>query len=954
MKTMGNIRKLFLLLALIVAGVQSAWATLDHWANNHADVTNVSVGGVTYEVCHTYVRQGIFTTELGYGYYEKEYDYYTSERYYASVVGITGSGEIVIPESITNGGVDYPVMYIGLHTKQSVITEDITFTYYIGMTPYTETATCYHYSYTQTPVSISSNDVTKLTVNANVEFKGSCNLTACSSVEFNKDVTFSAHVYFDRNPSVDVVFNDYVTINEGATLSCLNASTLKFNGLTHKGKIRGSSKLTDIYYQNNLPEYSGSFSNYFTNVSGSQITAHVANKTQAECTTIHDSWAVYSSFAAVVPYTVTNPKYTVQVKIENARAQITYTNNGINYRSTYEANQNITVDGSSDLIIRPYKTYDNLRLASVTLNGAEIIGNLTGTGTMYDAYTISDINSDVYLAFTGEEKVDVTVKVEASAPQSHFITNSFWVRPNYGQSDNLYANQSATFTMSKYGNFFFEMEEWEDETWGISWQPAAIYVNGKDMTENIEYDMTTWFELESVTGDTEIRVVFEPNCDFVSVVSMGPDLLWTRYDGDVQMIDCSSEKYYVPVLKNGDPVIVKTSLLPNQSPDNYDVMYMNNYGRYLLEQPDMDFGGVEITTDHKNFQFMLFPNVKDQDRIIGIYPKAAVPSSGTQQTIIRHGGNSEVWYEYEDVDCSAYDGKVNEGEPVQYTLPPLGDDCATYYFISIGLLDGETFKAYRNGVEFTDFFLEGNYDENKKMTYHTFDDSKWKNTEIWPTLRDEATWVIILEETVPGQNKWTVVKTAEVEDAEVRVSVEGGEEETITLTDACTEIDVSNAEYAQLRVKGSVSSSTYDLYLNAYDIANHKIDVIRVVREITGLGLVEAKALVESAPVKVKGFATRAEAEAAMATLTAIEGTQCSVKSPSVGTFVKVLRNGVDVTADMTPDGDYLMMNVDAADLTSTTWVITTEELINRFDTNNDGKVDISDVTKLVNEVLTR
>ena len=71
MKTMGNIRKLFLLLALIVAGAESAWATLDHWGNNHADVTNVSVGGVTYEVCHTYVRQGIFTTELGMGIMKK-------------------------------------------------------------------------------------------------------------------------------------------------------------------------------------------------------------------------------------------------------------------------------------------------------------------------------------------------------------------------------------------------------------------------------------------------------------------------------------------------------------------------------------------------------------------------------------------------------------------------------------------------------------------------------------------------------------------------------------------------------------------------------------------------------------------------------------------------------------------------------------------------------------------
>ncbi len=969
---MGNIRKFFLLLGLIVAGVQSAWAASNvdrKWMNKHADVVNVTAGGVTYEVCHVYWRVGYVDQYAYMGYeggYKERYitddDWsllYTNnlftmpdDEYYASVVGITGSGAITIPDSITNGGRKYPVTYVGLHTAQTIVEKDTT--YYVtsitgGESHFNQkTTTCKYYNYSKTPVSITATNVTKLTVNANVEFKGNFSLTACSSVEFNKDVTFSANVYF--NYATSIVFNDYATIYQAGMLACNNATTLKFNGFKHEGKIQ-CNRLTDIYYQNNLPEYSGSFSNYFTNVSGSQITAHVANKTAAECQTIQSSWAVYSEFAAVVPYTVTNPKYTVQVKIENARVQITYTNNGNTYTLTCEANRNITVDGSSNLIIRPYKTYDNLRLASVTLNGAEIIGNLTGTGTMYDAYTISDINSDVYLAFTGEEKVDVTVKVEASAPQSHFITNSFWVRPNYGQSDNLYANQSATFTLSKYSNFFFEMEEWEDETWGITWQPAAIYVNGKDRTEDITYDMTTWFELESVTGDTEIRVVFEPDCDFVSVVSLGPDLLWTRFDGDVQMIDCASEKYYVPVLKNGDPVIVRTDLLPNQSPDNYDVMYSFNFGRYYLNNLGLDQGGVELTPDGKNFQCKLLPGVKDQDRIIGIYPKATVPSSGTQQTIIRHGGNSEVWYEYEDVDCSAYDGKVNEGEPVQYTLPPLGDDCATYYFISIGLLDGETFKAYRNGVEFTDFFLEGNYDENKKMTYHTFDDSKWKNTEIWPTLRDEATWVIILEETVPGQNKWTVVKTAEVEDAEVRVSPEGGEEETTALTDACTEIDVSNAEYAQLRVKGSVASSTYDLYLNAY---TQELAVVKAVKELTGLGLVEAKALVESAPVKVKGFATRAEAEAAMATLTAIEGTQCSVKSPGVGTFVKVLRNGVDVTADMTPDGDYLMMNVDAADLTRTTWIITTEELINRFDTNNDGKVDISDVTKLVNEVLTR
>ena len=57
-----------------------------------------------------------------------------------------------------------------------------------------------------------------------------------------------------------------------------------------------------IYYTSNLPAYSGSFSKYFSGVQGSQITAHVANKTQAECDVIHNSWGVYSDFADVVPY----------------------------------------------------------------------------------------------------------------------------------------------------------------------------------------------------------------------------------------------------------------------------------------------------------------------------------------------------------------------------------------------------------------------------------------------------------------------------------------------------------------------------------------------------------------------------------------------------------------------------------------------------------------------------
>jgi large subunit ribosomal protein L7/L12 len=52
-----------------------------------------------------------------------------------------------------------------------------------------------------------------------------------------------------------------------------------------------------------------------------------------------------------------------------------------------------------------------------------------------------------------------------------------------------------------------------------------------------------------------------------------------------------------------------------------------------------------------------------------------------------------------------------------------------------------------------------------------------------------------------------------------------------------------------------------------------KIKVIKEVRAITGLGLAEAKALVESAPVKVKEGVTKEEADELNAKLTAVGAT---------------------------------------------------------------------------------
>ena len=59
--------------------------------------------------------------------------------------------------------------------------------------------------------------------------------------------------------------------------------------------------------------------------------------------------------------------------------------------------------------------------------------------------------------------------------------------------------------------------------------------------------------------------------------------------------------------------------------------------------------------------------------------------------------------------------------------------------------------------------------------------------------------------------------------------------------------------------------SEFDVVLT--DVGSSKINVIKAVREITGLGLKEAKALVDGAPSPVKEKASKADADAAKAKL---------------------------------------------------------------------------------------
>jgi large subunit ribosomal protein L7/L12 len=76
--------------------------------------------------------------------------------------------------------------------------------------------------------------------------------------------------------------------------------------------------------------------------------------------------------------------------------------------------------------------------------------------------------------------------------------------------------------------------------------------------------------------------------------------------------------------------------------------------------------------------------------------------------------------------------------------------------------------------------------------------------------------------------------------------------------------------------EGAAAEKTeFDVVMNSFGA--QKIKVIKAVRELTGLGLKEAKSLVESAPAKVKEGVSKDDAEAAKTALEEV-GAEVEVK----------------------------------------------------------------------------
>lgn len=86
---------------------------------------------------------------------------------------------------------------------------------------------------------------------------------------------------------------------------------------------------------------------------------------------------------------------------------------------------------------------------------------------------------------------------------------------------------------------------------------------------------------------------------------------------------------------------------------------------------------------------------------------------------------------------------------------------------------------------------------------------------------------------------------------------------------------VAMAAAAAAPAEAAAEKTEFDVILKSF--GEKKVDVIKVVRELTSLGLKEAKSLVESAPATVKDAVSKADAESMKKKLEEV-GAQVEIK----------------------------------------------------------------------------
>ena len=387
-----------------------------------------------------------------------------------------------------------------------------------------------------TSVPIKYDYVKKLTFKGLTIFKGDFTSNSCTSVEFQKSVYFRSKVSFPM--ATDFLFNGETNIDSDGTFNCTNAKELRFNYIKHEGKIM-SAALKDIYYQSRLPYYKGSFSDYFTGVPGSQITAHVYDKPEEWIADMHNS-TVWCDFKDIIDH---KTQYDVTLTSNGGGEVQLWKTNGSNSQLQYtmsEAGGEETVplyDNAYSYQIRLYYNPSIYEKPVLRRNGVEV-NTTDGSGYCY-YYETDHMNVNSYeveynkkpyrqlhllnfgngiVTLTGKEDgQDKTCTINGATDTYYGFDNTNPVRvditPEEGdevQKVKLWGYQPSSFTTDATTGVSTMYYSFDDDK---SQQSLEIYYKKKTIPDGTRFNLH--MSVEGTSGAGYITWTDEGNFDWL-------------------------------------------------------------------------------------------------------------------------------------------------------------------------------------------------------------------------------------------------------------------------------------------------------------------------------------------------------------------------------------------------------------------------------------------------------
>ena len=496
----------------------------------------------------------------------------------------------------------------------------------------------------------------------------------------------------------------------------------------------------------------------------------------------------------------------------------------------------------------------------------------------YNGYTYSKtVNEDLYLECYGTPKNEkVTLQNSLGGSLKYKILRQL------NASTQVELVSDSIDLASGYKIFSAQ----KDDILWLSVTPRADYRIGKVRCNGVEQSVVS----TATDGSQLYQYTLAEDSVAVSVSYSKPKVNVSLYTNSTN--PCTITRTYLNELTGRWMTQTIVSVTDGVASNSVNTPVLGEIGLKLPATPtNLYVNGVNRLADLSASNYLLLSDATTENdfNVVAIYEEVATP--GTLQTVTRHGGGmSQMEFEYE-IECNAPCETINDGDCKQFYIPPYGADCETYFRLWIGLLDGETFKVYRNGEDYTDYFRKGTYSSNNKYTHYDFYDSDWinDNPEFWSSLREAATWEVFIE---PATIDYTFIGDF-------------------------------NKVYATVDYGGVI-----DEPLDGWETAEN---------EITVEGYYKGT-IIENPMYK--------DADAAVMFNTANGESFRVFRNGEEVTdeFDSIMSGGVRVAWIM--HGKGALMHEPAQ------WVIVTDSELAKYDVNRDGKITIADVTKLVNKIL--